>query len=147
MIKLKKLITESNHMDTSYTVGPSNINGKGVIAVKMIPAGCKALAHVHSRDFNTYAYSDLGYFINHSETPNCDIVSNNNRRYIRTLQDIQPDDELTCNYWMGPNDLERPNTFQEPEHDETGLRKSSGWNIKKVTNVSEPYIKYVLSRH
>lgn len=147
MIKLKKLITESHHMDTSYTVGPSNINGKGVIAVKMIPAGCKALAHVHSSNFNVYAYSDLGYFINHSETPNCDIISNNNRRYIRTLQDIQPDEELTCNYWMGPSDLERPDTFQEPEHDETGLRKSSGWNIKKVTNVSEPYIKYVLSRH
>ena len=147
MIKLKNLITESNHMDMSYDIGPSSINGKGVIAIKMIPAGCKGLAHIHSGDFNKYAYSDLGYFINHSETPNCDIVSNNNRRYIRILQDVQPDEELTCNYWDGPKDLERPDAFQEPEHDDFGLRKSSGWDIKTLTTVSEPYIKYVLTRN
>lgn len=147
MIKLKNLITESNHLDTAYHIAPSQINGKGVIAIKMIAKGSKGLAHIHTADFDTYAYSDLGYFINHSETPNCDIISNNNRRYIRTLQDINPDEELTCNYWHGPADLERPDSFQEPTHTADGLRQSSGWNIKKLADASEPYIKYVLTRN
>ena len=146
MIKLKNLITESHHLDTSYTIGPSSINGKGVIAIKIIPTGLKGLAHVHDNNFNTYAYSDLGYFINHSESPNCKMISNGNRRYIQAITDIQPDEELTCNYWEAPNDMERPTSFTKPEYDERGTRKHSGWNIQHVTNISEPYIKYVMTR-
>ena len=147
MIKLKKLITESHHMDTSYTIGPSNINGKGVIAVKMIPAGCKALAHVHSGNFKSYLFTNLGYYINHSDTPNCEMIVNGNRRYVQSIQDIQADEELTCNYWQGPSDLERPNTFQEPELDENGLRVGKSWKAKPINSVSEPYIKYVVTRN
>ena len=146
MIKLKNLITESNHFDNSYHIAPSQINGKGVIAIKMIPNGSKSLAHVHDANFNTYAFSDLGYFINHSETPNCIILSNGNRRYIQTINDVQPEEELTCNYWEGPEDLEKPDTFQQPEHDEMGTRKNANWDIQHITNISEPYIKYVTIR-
>lgn len=145
MIKLKNLISESHHMN-SYDIGPSTIHGKGVIAIKMIPTDTKLLMHIHSDDFNKYAYTDLGYYINHSETPNCEIMINNNRRFVRTLQDIHPDEELTCNYWNGPDDLERPDSFKKTGYQENGLRKSYNWNAKEVTNVSEPYIKYVLTR-
>jgi hypothetical protein len=146
MIKLKNLITESNHFDNSYHIAPSQINGKGVIAIKMIPNGSKSLAHVHDANFNTYAFSDLGYFINHSETPNCIILSNGNRRYIQTINDVQPEEELTCNYWIGPDDLEKPDIFQEPVRDADGLRKMDGWNVSKINSISEPYIKYVTIR-
>jgi len=146
MIKLKNLITESHHLDTAYHVAPSQINGKGVIAIKMIPKASKGLAHVHDFDFNTYAYSDLGYFINHSDTPNCVMISNGNRRYIQTINDIHPEEELTCNYWDGPEDLERPDTFHEFGRDNNGLRKTDGWNISKINSISEPYIKYVMTR-
>jgi len=147
MLKSKKLIAEVHHMDTSYKISKSKINGKGVIAIKMIPAGCKALAHVHCNNFDIYSFTDLGYFINHSENPNCIMIENGNRRYVHALQDIQPDEELTCNYWDGPTDLERPDTFQEPEYDKTGLRKSLYFNTKIVTNILEPYIKYVETRN
>lgn len=146
MIKLKNLISESHHMDTSYTIGPSNINGKGVIAIKMIPANCKGLAHVHCNDFDTYSFTDLGYFINHSETPNCTMIENGNRRYVQSLNDIQPNEELTCNYWKLPIDMETPDEFEDFEYDSNGLRKSLYWNTKIITNVLEPYIKYVSTR-
>lgn len=147
MLKLKKLIAESYHMDTSYKISKSKINGKGVIAIKMIPAGCKALAHVHCNNFDIYSFTDLGYFINHSEKPNCIMIENGNRRYIQSLYDIHPNEELTCNYWMGPNDLERPDSFEDSEYDSNGLRKSLFFNTKIVTNILEPYIKYVETRN
>lgn len=146
MIKLKNLITESDHLDTAYHVAPSQINGKGIIAIKSIPKNSKGLAHIHDANFNTYVFSDLGYFINHSDTPNCIITSKGNRRYIQTINDIQPDEELTCNYWDGPNDLETPDSFQQLNYNKDGLRNSSGWNIRKLKNISEPYIKYVMTR-
>jgi hypothetical protein len=146
MIKLKNLITESNHFDNLYHIAPSQINGKGVIAIKMIPKGSKSLAHIHDANFNTYAFSELGYFINHSETPNCIILSNGNRRYIQTINDVQPEEELACNYWIGPDDLEKPDTFETAVHDNNGLRISNYWDAKKINSISEPYIKYVMIR-
>jgi hypothetical protein len=146
MIKLKNLITESHYLDTAYQIGPSQINGKGVIAIKIIPNGSKSLAHIHDANFNTYAFSELGYFINHSETPNCIIQSNGNRRYIQTIEDIQPESELTCNYWVGPDDLEKPDTFETAIHDKNGLRISKYWDVKKINNISEPYVNYVMTR-
>lgn len=134
-------------MDEAYVVAPSSINGKGVIAAKMIPAGCKALAHIHCGNFKTYLFTDLGYFINHSDTPNCEMIVNSNRRYIQSLYDIHPNEELTCNYWHCPTDLETPAEFEDFEYDSNGLRKSLFFNTKIVTNILEPYIKYVETRN
>jgi hypothetical protein len=146
MIKLQNLITESYHLDTAYTVGPSTINGKGVIAIKSIPASCKGLAHVHSHDFKTYLFTDLGYFINHSDTPNCEMIVNSNRRYIRVLQDIQSDEELTCNYWHCPKDLERPTQFKEFERDANGMRIYPHGHSKIISRIANPHIKYAITK-
>ncbi len=147
MLKSKKLIAEVHHMDTSYKISKSKINGKGVIAIKMIPAGCKALAHVHCNNFDIYSFTDLGYFINHSENPNCIMIENGNRRYVQALYDIQSGEELTCNYWKFPIDMETPAEFEDFEYDPNGLRTSLYFNTKIVTNILEPYIKYVETRN
>jgi SET domain-containing protein len=143
-IKLKNLIQDSYHINDACCIKPSSISGKGVIALKMIPKGQQGLAHLHSPSFDRYAHTDLGYYINHSETPNCVMISKNNKRFIESVQDIHPDDELTCNYWLNPADLEKPDTFDQIKRDDNGMRQMNNWNVKQITRLSEPYIKYVM---
>ena len=49
---------------------------------------------------NDLIRTPLGGFINHSEEPNCERKQHNNRWFLKTIQDIDRNRELTLRYSM-----------------------------------------------
>lgn len=91
------------------SIGPSSINGAGIFAKEDIPAGIEiGITHVYDPDFeNDHIRTPLGGFINHSETPNCEIKTNESEEYrlLFTLEKIEMGKELTVKYtWYNPKD-------------------------------------------
>lgn len=105
------------HMNGTYrplpeylTIGPSNIEGLGLIAVDNISSNVQmGITHIYDPRFkDNFVRTPLGGFINHSDDPNCEILyeedSNTIERglpVIRTLNSIKPiskGEELTVKY-------------------------------------------------
>ena len=88
----------------SLTIGPSTIEGLGLIAVKNIEQGISlGVSHIHNTQFeDNWIRTPLGGFINHSDDPNCvkmkDLLTN--FYHILTLRDIEKGEELTVKYTM-----------------------------------------------
>ena len=83
----------------NLTIKPSNIEGLGVFATETIKEGTDlGITHlIHNDDiFRT----PLGGFLNHSDKPNCARVELNNKRYLKTIKDINKNEELTLKYTM-----------------------------------------------
>ena len=81
------------------TIESSSIEGLGLFATREIKKGTElGLSHVLC-DGVLYR-TPLGGFVNHSETPNCERVQVNNKSYLKTLEDIFPNTELTLKYTM-----------------------------------------------
>jgi len=61
-------------------IGPSDIHGAGIIAKEDIPAEIDmGITHIYDPEFqHDYIRTPLGGFINHSETPNCELVEDDN---------------------------------------------------------------------
>ena len=88
----------------SLTIMPSKIEGLGLFALKKIPAS-KSLGMTHyylPGEPNDQIRTPLGGFINHSDTPNCEIVHSKMfpQKLLLTLRDIEPLEELTVTYTM-----------------------------------------------
>jgi SET domain-containing protein len=107
------------------TIQPSKIEGLGLFAIKDIPAyevigmthakwfgepdnllrtplGGEVIGMTHAKWFgepDNLLRTPLGGFINHSDTPNCEIQGKMTR-YLYTLEDIEPGSELTVKYKM-----------------------------------------------
>tara|TARA_R110002012_G_scaffold109699_1_gene253762 strand:+ start:20163 stop:20483 length:321 start_codon:yes stop_codon:yes gene_type:complete len=84
-------------------IGPSDIHGAGIIAKEDIPAEIDmGITHVYDPEFqHDYIRTPLGGFINHSETPNCELVEDDNNvsyKKIKTLHKIEAGKELTLKY-------------------------------------------------
>tara|TARA_R100001015_G_C4627148_1_gene186525 strand:+ start:1526 stop:1846 length:321 start_codon:yes stop_codon:yes gene_type:complete len=84
-------------------IGPSDIHGAGIIAKEDIPAGIDmGITHVYDPEFqHDYIRTPLGGFINHSETPNCELVEDDSDvsyKRIKTLHKIEAGKELTLKY-------------------------------------------------
>jgi|TARA_R110002020_G_scaffold24074_6_gene79567 hypothetical protein len=84
-------------------IGPSDIHGAGIIAKEDIPAEIDmGITHVYDPEFqHDYIRTPLGGFINHSETPNCELVEDDNDvsyKRIKTLHKIEAGKELTLKY-------------------------------------------------
>tara|TARA_R110002096_G_scaffold158829_3_gene324344 strand:+ start:3522 stop:3815 length:294 start_codon:yes stop_codon:yes gene_type:complete len=81
-------------------IGPSDIDGAGIIAKEDIPADVIiGISHVYDPDFeNDYIRTPLGGFINHSNKPNCEFIEDNDYKMLKTIMRIDAQDELTCNY-------------------------------------------------
>ena len=83
------------------TIQPSKVEGLGLFAIKDIPA-YEVIGMTHARWYgepNNLLRTPLGGFINHSDTPNCEIQGKMTR-YLYTLEDIEPGSELTVKYSM-----------------------------------------------
>ena len=75
---------------------PSEIHGYGVFAVEDIPAGkMLGLSHIQSPEL---IRTPLGGYINHSMNPNCIRISEGNRWYLQSIQDIEEGEEITLMY-------------------------------------------------
>jgi len=88
------------------TIKQSNIEGLGLFSTMEIKDGTNlGITHIKDDRFeNGYSRTPLGGFFNHSETPNCQVVYEDNFINLVTLRDIKEGEELTAKYtFYDPN--------------------------------------------
>ena len=86
-----------NPLPIFCTIKASSINGLGLFATKEIKKDTElGISHIEVDD--TLYRTPLGGFINHAEQSNCVRVKVNNKWYLKTTEDIMPDQELTLTY-------------------------------------------------
>ena len=88
------------------TIKESNIEGLGLFSTELIKKGVDlGITHIKDDRFeNGYSRTPLGGFFNHSETPNCQVVYNDNFINLITLRDIKRGEEITAKYtFYNPN--------------------------------------------
>tara|TARA_B100000900_G_scaffold359114_1_gene330410 strand:+ start:370 stop:678 length:309 start_codon:yes stop_codon:yes gene_type:complete len=87
-------------LPNELTIRESSIEGLGLFAVTIIEEGVN-LGLTHKKDAEArhgLLRTPLGGFINHSDNPNCELVSIGPRLFLSTIKDIMPDEELTLKY-------------------------------------------------
>ena len=82
------------------TIKKSDIHGLGLFATEEIKKGVElGISHVKDHRFlHGYIRTSLGGFFNHSTTPNCEAIYENDFIKIRTLSIVNSDDEITVDY-------------------------------------------------
>jgi SET domain-containing protein len=86
-----------NPLPIFCTIKPSFINGLGLFATREIRKDTElGISHIEVDD--TLYRTALGGFINHAEQSNCIRVKVNNKWYLKTKEDIMPEQELTLTY-------------------------------------------------
>ena len=88
------------------TVGPSDIEGTGLLTTKPIKADIVlGIVHIANKNFpHGYIRTALGAFYNHNDNPNC--ITKNGYwhqipvKYLVTLRDIEAGEELTAKYTL-----------------------------------------------
>ena len=97
-----------NNSSNNTIVKPSNIQGKGLFANKMINSDeFIGLAHE-----NGQPVGKIGNYHNHSENPNSESILIGNKRYIKAKRPLFKGEEITVDYRQQP-ELEQPNNFQK----------------------------------
>ena len=84
------------------TIGPSKIEGLGLIATDFIPKGTE-LGLIHFWVDGELIRTPLGAFGNHSDEPNCDKYWDEGAWFIRSNKDIWQGDEITWKYTLYKN--------------------------------------------
>ena len=83
------------------TIKQSEIEGLGLYSTESLyPGQYLGITHVANDRFeNGYIRTPLGGFINHSDTPNCEVREDvDGNLMLFTLRRILPDEELTLKY-------------------------------------------------
>ena len=83
------------------TIKQSVIDGLGLYSIESLyPGQYLGITHVANDRFeNGYIRTPLGGFINHSDTPNCEVREDVDRSLMLfTLRPILPNEELTVKY-------------------------------------------------
>ncbi len=80
----------------------SDIEGLGLFATEDIPVGeVIGITHVYDERFkDNYIRTATGAFINHSDTPNIKLVTDNDMKYGKTLRHIKKGEELSTEYTL-----------------------------------------------
>ena len=81
------------------TIKKSKIHGLGLFSLAEIPKDT-TMGMTHIEVGNDLIRTPLGGWINHSENPNCERKQHNNRWFLKTIQDIDRNKELTLKYSM-----------------------------------------------
>ena len=91
-----------NPLPEYLAIGPSQIHGAGILATEDIPGEVViGITHVYDPNFqHNYIRTPLGGFINHSESPNCELIDDENEEYkqLKTSKKIEQGEELTLKY-------------------------------------------------
>lgn len=82
------------------TIKNSDVEGLGLFATKDIEAPLElGITHVGHKKFeNGLIRTPLGGFINHSTSPNCELIDHLENKYLRVIKDIKEGEELTVTY-------------------------------------------------
>ena len=92
-----------NPLPEYLAIGPSKIHGAGILATEDIPGEVViGISHVYDPNFqHDYIRTPLGGFINHCESPNCELIEDDedtDYKKIKTLHKIEAGEELTLKY-------------------------------------------------
>lgn len=89
-------------LPNDVVIKESNIEGLGLFSVCAIKEGKNlGLTHYKAPELeNGWCRTPLGGFINHSDTPNCELLGIGKGKYLIPLKDIMPDEEITVEYTM-----------------------------------------------
>ena len=88
------------------TIKSSHIEGLGLFAIDNIDNNFRiGLTHIRDNRFQDgYSRTPLGGFFNHSETPNCKVVYEDDFIFLETIKEIKEGEELTVQYtFYNPN--------------------------------------------
>jgi hypothetical protein len=85
------------------SIGPSSIHGAGIFATEDVPQGVViGITHIYDPNFqHNYIRTPLGGFINHSESPNCELIEEDDDtdyKKLKTIKKIEQGKELTLKY-------------------------------------------------
>lgn len=92
---------ESMDSNKKYTIGPSDIHGRGVICKQKIAKNEKIdIAFIFNKGENNAEITpDFGKYINHKKEANANVYTeDDNIYYIVANKDIFPNEEITANY-------------------------------------------------
>jgi len=101
----EKAVSKRRHytpLPDGVTIADSGIHGLGVFAQRSFSAGHEfGITHVADERFEDgYIRTPLGGFYNHSEDPNCEVVTANSIRKLYSTRTIQAGDEITARYLL-----------------------------------------------
>ena len=81
------------------TIKESEIHGLGLYSLTEIPKDT-TIGMTHIEIENDLIRTPLGGFLNHSDSPNCERKQHNKRWFLKTIKNIDKDEELTLEYSM-----------------------------------------------
>jgi len=88
-------------LPNSLTIMPSKIEGLGLFAIKPIKKDTKlGITHIFCDCNSQIVRTPLGGFINHSNTPNCQLIKYEGFNYLWVNENIEPLTELTVKYTL-----------------------------------------------
>ena len=95
-----KKLKQFKPIPSYLTIKKSTIHGLGLFATEEIKEGVElGISHVKDDRFlHGYIRTSLGGFFNHSTTPNCEAVYENDFIKIKTLSIVNSGDEITVDY-------------------------------------------------
>lgn len=84
------------------TIKPSEIEGLGLFTTDDIDNNhILGITHVSDTRFeDCYVRTPLGGFFNHSETPNCKIITDGDYLMLQAIRDIKAGEEITAYYTL-----------------------------------------------
>lgn len=84
------------------TIKNSEIEGLGLFATDNIDVNFRiGVTHVFDNRFpDGYIRTPLGGFFNHSDSPNCKVVYDDEFIYLETIKEIKSGEEITATYTM-----------------------------------------------
>ena len=90
-----------NPLPDEVCIKESPVHGHGIFASQNIKKNTDLGAtHIKVPMILTYIRTPLGGFINHNEKPNCELIGIGKAKYLITISDIMPDEELTLKYTL-----------------------------------------------
>ncbi|MAK54879.1 MAG: hypothetical protein CML17_03385 [Pusillimonas sp.] len=91
-------------LPNNLTIDKSKIDGLGLFATKKIDKNTNlGISHIKYKSgffHQDYIRTPLGAFVNHSENPNCCLVRDGDLNYLKVIEDIKTNDELTTKYTL-----------------------------------------------
>ena len=92
-----------NPLPEYLAIGPSQIHGAGILAIEDIPGEVViGITHIYDPNFiHNYIRTPLGGFVNHSDSPNCELIEDDedaDYKKLKTLHKIESGKELTLKY-------------------------------------------------